>query len=100
MHSLFLKHTALPGCRDKLETVWQRHMRQAVAENDGHVAYLYGFGLQTELVGAFQVYRSRSEADAFLKTPAYLAYLEQSRPLLAHDPEIIMLSPRWTKGIG
>ena len=32
--------------------------------------------------------------------PAYLAYLEQSRPLLAHDPEIFMLSLRWTKGIG
>lgn len=100
MHALFLKHKALPGRRDELEAVWQRHMRPAVAANDGHVAYLYGFGAETDVVGAFQVYGSKDEADAFLKTPAYRAYLEESRPLLAHDPEVIVLSPRWTKGIG
>ncbi len=50
------------------------------------------------MVAAFQVYRSKDDADAFVRSPAYLTYLRESRPLLAGDPEVTVLEPRWTKG--
>ena len=98
MHALFLKHHAKPDRRDDLESVWQRHMKPAIDANDGHIAYIYSFGAEPDVVGAFQIYRSKGEADAFLQSAAYLAYLEDSRPLLAHDPEVTVLEPRWIKG--
>lgn len=98
MYALFIKHHARPGRRDDLEAVWRRHMMPAIAGNDAHLANSYGFGAEPDTVGAFQVYRSKADADAFVRAPAYLAYLEASRPLLAHDPEVMVLAPRWTKG--
>lgn len=98
MHALFLKHRAKPGRRDDLEAVWRHHMMPEIEGNDGHVAYTYGFGTEPDTVGAFQIYRSEEDANAFVRSPAYLAYLEESRPLLAHDPEVTVLEPRWIKG--
>lgn len=98
MHALFLKHRAKPGRRDELEAVWRRHMMPAIDGNDGHIAYTYGFGAEPDTVGAFQIYRSKDDADAFVQSPAYLSYLEESRPLLEHDPDVTVLEPRWIKG--
>lgn len=98
MYALFLKHCAKPDRRDDLEAVWRRHMMPAIDSNEGHVAYTYGFGTESDVVGAFQIYRSKADADVFMQSPAYLAYLDESRPLLAHDPEVTVLEPRWIKG--
>ena len=98
MHGLFLKHRAKPGQRDALEAVWRRHMMPAIESNEGHVAYTYSFGAEPDTVLAFQVYRSKEDASSFLKCPAYLAYLEESRALLEHEPEVTVLEPRWMKG--
>lgn len=98
MHALFLKHRAKPGRRDDLEAVWRCHMMPAIDGNDGHLAYTYGFGAEPDTVGAFQIYRSKEDAEAFVRSPAYLAYLEESRPLLEHDPDLTVLEPRWIKG--
>ncbi|WP_336740962.1 putative quinol monooxygenase [Aureimonas altamirensis] len=98
MYAIFLKHRARPGHRGDLEAVWQRHMRPAIESNPGHVAYTYSFGTEADLVAAFQIYRSKDDADAFLRSPAYVAYLQESRPLLLHDPEVTALEPRWIKG--
>jgi quinol monooxygenase YgiN len=97
MYALFVKHRAKPGRRSNLEAVWRRHMMPLIADNDGHLAYTYGFGTEPDVIGAFQVYRSKEDADAFVRSAAYLAYLEESRPLLEHDPDVTVLEPRWIK---
>ena len=99
MYALFLTHRSKPGRRDELEAVWRQHMMPAIDANDGHLAYIYSFGPDPDTVGAFQLYRSKEDADAFVQSPAYLAYLEEARPLLAHDPDVTILEPRWVKGV-
>lgn len=99
MQALFLEHCTKPGRRDELEAAWRRHMMPAISTNDGHLAYLYGFGADPDTVVAFQLYRSEEDANAFMQSPAYLAYLAESRPLLQHDPEIARFEPRWIKGV-
>lgn len=98
MHALFLKHRAKPGRRAELEAVWCRHMMPAIDNNDGHLSYAFCFGTEPDTVGAFQIYRTKDDADAFVRSPAYLAYLDESRPLLQHDPDVTVLKPRWIKG--
>lgn len=97
MYALFLNHRTKSGRRDDVERVWRRHMMLAVEHNPGHVAYIYAFGDDPDTICAFQVYRSREEADAFLRTDAYVAYIEESRPLLENEPEVTILLPRWVK---
>ena len=98
MQGLFLKHTTVPGRRDEVEAIWRRHMLPAVEANDGHLIYVYSFGADPDTICAFQVYKSKEAAGLFLKSPAYLAYLEESRPLLGHEPTVEVLTPRWIKG--
>lgn len=99
MYALFLKHRALPGRRNDLEAVWCRHMLPAIESNPAHLAYTYSFGNEPDVVTAFQIYRSREDAEAFVRSAEYLAYIEESRPILAQEPEVTVLKPRWSKGV-
>jgi quinol monooxygenase YgiN len=95
--ALFIRHATLPGKRDAVEQVWRKHMMPAITANEGHVAYFYCFGTEPDTICAFQQYRDEAAAAAFLKTPAYAAYIEEVTPLLTGEPAVSMLDIRWTK---
>jgi quinol monooxygenase YgiN len=96
--ALFITHTAKPGRREALRTVWMRHMAPAIEANPNHIAYVYSFdNSDPDVVCAFQLYASAEAAQEFLKHPSYLAYLKESRPLLSNEPQIRMLDPQWMK---
>lgn len=97
MHALFIQHRTRPGQRDAVEAVWRRHMRPAIEANAGHVAYIYSFGGDPDVIAAFQVYASKAAADAFLASDAYRAYQQEVNDLLDHQPEVTVLEPRWIK---
>jgi quinol monooxygenase YgiN len=99
MHALLLKHKTLPGKREEVEAIWRQHMISAVDSNADHLVYVYSFGQHDDEIWAFQVYRSKEAASEFLADPAYLKYLDASRSLLAGEPHIEVLDPRWIKGI-
>ena len=100
MYGLFLKHRVKPGHRNQLEAIWKKHMAPAIDANDGHLAYAYSFGADSDSVYAFQIYRDFEQSQAFLQSPAYLEYLAESRQFLEGEPEIVPLEPRWVKGFG
>jgi len=95
--ALFIRHTTRPGQREAVRRVWHKHMAPAIAANDGHEAYFYCFGADPDTICAFQQYRDRDAADAFLETPAYAAYLEEVTPLLSGEPEVTVLDVMWSK---
>jgi quinol monooxygenase YgiN len=75
-----------------------RYMAPAIGANPGHMAYIYSFDTaDPDVVCAFQMYSSEEAAQEFLKHPNYVAYLEESRPLLSGEPQIRILDPQWTK---
>ncbi len=95
---IIVEHLALPGRRDDLADVWMRWMADAVSRNAGHVAYRYTFDEDApDAVVAIQEYASDDDAAAFLRDPAYLAYLAESEPLLARPPVVRRLRPVWSK---
>ena len=96
-HVLFLQHRTKPGARDAVQRVWQKHMQPAIEVNAGHEIYVYAFGSDPDRICAFQVYGSAGEANAFLKTPAYLAYEKAVAPLLEGPPDVEVLQPQWIK---
>lgn len=100
-HALFLRHPVKPGRRDELVEVWRRHMPEAIEANDGHEAYVYcASHADRDVLVVYQQYRDAAAAQAFLGDPAYLAYLEESRDLLAGPPEVEAVEPLWSKAVG
>ena len=99
MTALFIRHAALPGKRDEVRSVWERHMAPAISANPGHTVYVYCFDdSDPDAICAFQQYESAEAARAFLKTDSYAAYLEEVEPLLSGPPQVTPLTPVWTKG--
>lgn len=99
--ALFISHRAKAGKRDELKAVWLKPMALAIQANGGHLTYVYSYDTHDEnVVSAIQQYASEYAATEFLKHSsylAYLAYLEESRPLLEREPEIKVLAQPWSK---
>lgn len=98
-HALYLQHRTKPGARDDVQKVWQKHMQPAIGSNPGHEAYVYSFGSDPNQICAFQVYSSAEDANAFLRSPAYIAYEKEVAPLLEGPPQVDVLQPQWIKGV-
>ncbi|CEJ14989.1 hypothetical protein BN1110_05325 [bacterium YEK0313] len=97
MHALFITHRAKPGRRDAVEAVWRRHMRPAIEANPDHLAYIYRFGADPDVIADFQVYGVKAAAETFLASEAYRAHEREMSDLLDHRPGVTVLDPRWIK---
>ncbi|MBM3116940.1 putative quinol monooxygenase [Jeongeupia naejangsanensis] len=96
--ALIIKHKTLPGKREEVRKVWEKHMAPAISANPGHTAYFYCFdNADPDSIHAFQQYASAEASAAFLKTDSYAAYLEEVEPLLSGPPQVTALTPVWSK---
>ena len=96
--ALIVKHKTLPGKRDQVRKIWEKHMAPAIAANPGHIAYFYCFdNADPDSLCAFQQYTSDEASQAFLKTDSYIAYLKNVEPLLSGPPQVTALTPVWSK---
>jgi quinol monooxygenase YgiN len=96
--ALFIKHKTLPGRREDVRRIWERHMAPAISDNPAHTAYFYCFdSADPDSIGAFQEYASAEAASAFVKTASYLEYVKEVESLLAGPPQVMRLTPVWTK---
>ncbi len=100
-YALIVKHKTLPGRRDDVRAVWERHMAPAIAANPGHTAYFYCLdNADPDSISAFQEYTSAEVSRDFLETDSYAAYLKDVEPLLAGPPQVTGLTPVWSKRNG
>lgn len=96
--ALIIKHKTLPGRRDEVRGVWERHMMPAIQSNPGHTAYFYCLdNADPDAICAFQQYTNAEAAADFLKTESYAAYLKEVEPLLSGPPQLTALTPIWSK---
>jgi quinol monooxygenase YgiN len=98
--ALFIRHRTLPGKRDEVRLVWEKHMAPAILANPGHLAYFYCFDdADPDAICAFQQYASAEAAKDFLGTDSYAKYLREVEPLLSGPPQVTSMMPIWSKGI-
>lgn len=96
--ALFVKHKTLPGKRNEVRKVWEKHMMPAIAANPEHCAYFYCFdNADTDSICAFQLYTGVGASQEFLKTDSYVAYLKEVEPLLSGPPQVTALTTMWSK---
>ena len=95
---LFIVHRTRPGRREDVRRVWETHMLPAIADNPGHVCYVYTFdAVEPDVIRVFQEYASSESSAAFLAGPAYAAYLVAVEPLLVDEPELHPVDVQWRK---
>ncbi len=95
---VLIEHHARPGCRDEVHAVWDRLLRPAIENDDGHEEYSYLFDADDpDIIRAFQLYRDGEAAAAFVTTPAYAAYVAAVENLLVGTPRVQRCEVIWTK---
>jgi quinol monooxygenase YgiN len=96
--AVFITHRALPGKRDEVRRVWERHLQSNIAANPAHEAYFYCYDdNDPDTICVFQQYADRTSAQDLLAASWYAAYVSEVTPLLAGQPEIRAATPVWSK---
>ena len=73
-------------------------MRPAIDSNASHLAYAYCFSVaDPDVIMAYQEYSDEAASQAFLRQPAYVAYLQEVEPLLTDQPTVAAGTPIWIK---
>ncbi|MEZ0167388.1 putative quinol monooxygenase [Microvirga sp. TS319] len=97
--ALLITHRTLPGKRDEVRHVWEKHLKPNIASNPAHEAYFYCYDdKDPDVILAFQQYTDRISPQDFVRAPWYAAYIEEVTPLIAGEPDVRAVTPVWAKG--
>jgi quinol monooxygenase YgiN len=97
--ALFIKHKALPGKRNEVRRIWEKHLQNRIAENAAHEAYFYCYDdNDPDTILVCQLYGDRAGAQEFVRAPWYPAYEAEVAPLLTGESEFRSATPMWIKG--
>lgn len=100
MTALFIRHKALPGKRDEVRQVWEKHVPGHVAANAGHMAYFYCYDDgDPDTICVFQLYADRDGPKEFVNQPWYAAYEAEVAPLLSGQSDFRSATPYWLKEV-
>jgi quinol monooxygenase YgiN len=96
--ALFIRHQALPGKRDEIRRIWEKHVKPRVQANPAHEAYYFCYdNSDRDVISVFQLYTSEADADEFLGGAWYPKYLEEVSKVVASSPQISPASLIWNK---
>lgn len=99
--ALFIRHQALPGRRDEVQRIWERHVKPRVETNAAHEAYYFCHDTDDpDVVCVFQLYSSEAAMRGFLAGEWYPAYLAEVAQVVAAAPQISPANLVWNKPCG
>lgn len=97
---MVIRSTAVPGKRDELFELYRAHLAPRAEANERQQFVMWcadqhdpdGFVL-------FEVYRDAEALGANAGADWFASYMERALPLLATEPIVTMLEPKWSKGL-
>jgi len=97
-NALFVRHTAKPGKRDDVMRVWEKYVRNYVANSDRQPAYYYCYDdNDPDTIVVFQLYAAPDSGIEFVKQPWYDDYERETARLLAGPSEFRTATTQWIK---
>lgn len=97
-HALFIRHQALPGKRDEVRRVWDRHVRPRVDANPAHEAYYFCYdNHDPDVICVFQLYSDKPAMQEFLSGAWYSDYLNEVGQFVAVPPQLTPAALVWNK---
>lgn len=102
--AMIIKNTARPGQRDAMRELFTHHLGARALANDAQEVVIWcDDDNHPDVFYLFEVYHDRAAFQANAQAAAqegwFHAYLQQAQPLLAGQPEMMMATPRWAKGL-
>ena len=96
--ALFIQHRTLPGKREEMRQIWERHVKPHVEANSAHLFYFFcEDDLDPDVVRVFQLYESDEAMNAFLGGAWYQDYLREVSQVVAAPPQISPAPLVWSK---
>jgi len=96
--ALFIRHKALPGKRDQVRRVWEKHLQTQITGNPRHEAYFYCYDDgDPDALCVFQLYTDKEASQQFLKQPWYADYWNEVSPLLVGESDFRSANLQWAK---
>lgn len=99
--AMIVRASAKPGMRDEVLALFRQHLAPRADDNDEQPVVAWcaddadadGFTL-------IETYATREAMERNAQAPWFWEYMGAAGPLLAGEPEVIALTPRWSKGLG
>lgn len=96
--ALFIRRQALPGRRNEVQLIWERHVKPRVEVNPDHEPYYFCHDdNDPDVVCVFQIYSSEAAMQDFLSGEWYPAYLSEVSKVVAAAPQISPATLVWNK---
>jgi quinol monooxygenase YgiN len=98
--ALIIRGRSKPGKRDDIRQLFELHLAKRAISNDAQEVVVWcADDKDPDAFHLFEVYRDRTSFQANATAPWFQEYMEKVRPLIAGQPELIMATPQWSKGI-
>jgi quinol monooxygenase YgiN len=98
--ALIVRTKTHPGKRDNVYRLFEKHLAARVHGTAALEVFVWCADEQdADTFYIFEIYGDRTVQQANAQDPAYLAYLQEAQPHLAHPPEVMTATPAWAKGV-
>jgi quinol monooxygenase YgiN len=98
--ALLVRHKALPGLRDDLRRIWERHVKPRALANAQHEAYYFCYDTgDPETISVFQLFSSEAALEAFVGGSWYPDYLAEVATVVAAPPQLSRSALVWAKPV-
>lgn len=99
--ALIIKTRTQPGKRDEVRQLYEKMLAPRALENAAQefVAMNYDAN-DADVFYLYEIYASQEAFQASSQAPWFWEYMGAAGPLLDGQPEVMMATPMWAKGIG
>ena len=89
-----------PGKRDDVRRLYEELLAPRAVENDSQQVVVWCDDQQDDdTFHMFELYRDMAAMGTNAQAPWFAEYMARVGPLLAGEPSVAMLTPRWSTGV-
>ena len=98
--AMIISSTAKPGKRDELYELYQQHLAPRAEANPNQEVVVWCEDQQDDdAFHLFEIYADPESFQANAGSEFFATYMAVAGPLLAGEPEVRMVTPRWSTGV-
>ncbi len=98
--AIIVTTTTRPGMRDDVRALYEELLAPRAVENDGQEVVVWCDDQHdADTFHLFEIYRDMSVMGANAQAPWFAEYMAKVGPMLAGEPSVAMLTPRWSTGV-
>lgn len=98
--AMIIRGKTQPGKRDELRKLFEKHLAPRALANEAQEVVVWCTDPQDgDTFYLFEVYASIQALQQNAQAPWFADYVQLAQPLLAGQPDMMMATPAWSKGI-